>query len=385
MWRFEDAKCIRSPGKPNYGMACARRAKHPRDLFDVNMIGDVVHTDAPDKLRHGKAFQFEVENHMPNAAGARAVPAGRQSKDQGRSDHAAKGIGYRKIAREVGLGVGTVMRPTAPPGDRPPSGTQARARKAGTAQSEILIKSVTIGPGMALLPGWPHTFMRMRPPESPGPRLYSLMTNICLEAAHSELLQQLCVRLPRRMIGIMASITPSAKGTQFLLAFRAALSAWLALGSFAGLVACGPDTDSVPRAGAAHSPTKQMQRLRQDADQGSRLAQYVLGVMYQLGEIVPQDYAEAAKWVQRAADQDFTVAQFVLGEMYAVGHGVPNDDVRAHMWLSLSETRAAHIDGAQKLENDARAMRTMLEVRMKPAQIAEAQQLAGEWKPKPER
>ena len=91
----------------------------------------------------------------------------------------------------------------------------------------------------------------------------------------------------------------------FLLAFRAALSAWLALGSFAGLVACGPvDTDSAPRDRAAHPPTKQMQRFRQDADQGSRLAQYVLGVMYQLGEIVPQDYAEAAKWVQHAADQD---------------------------------------------------------------------------------
>jgi TPR repeat protein len=148
----------------------------------------------------------------------------------------------------------------------------------------------------------------------------------------------------------MASITTRAHGTQFLLAFRAALSAWLALGSFAGLVACGPDIDSAPRDRAAHSPTKQMQRLRQDADQGSRLAQYVLGVMYQLGEIVPQDYAEAVKWVRRAADQDFTVAQFVLGEMYAVGHGVPEDDVRAHMWLSLSETRAAHIGSAEARE-----------------------------------
>ena len=71
--------------------------------------------------------------------------------------------------------------------------------------------------------------------------------------------------------------------------------------------------------------------------------------------------------------------------MYAVGHGVPEDDVRAHMWLSLSETRAAHIEGAQKLESDARAMRTTLELRMTPAQIAEAQKLASEWKPKPER
>src|SRR4051812_12744129 len=93
---------------------------------------------------------------------------------------------------------------------------------------------------------------------------------------------RLPTRVSRKMIGIMASIT-RVRAARFLLTFRAALSAWLVLGSFAGLVACGPvDTDSAPRDRAAsHPPTNQLQRLRQDADQGSRLAQYVLGVMYQ--------------------------------------------------------------------------------------------------------
>jgi TPR repeat protein len=57
-----------------------------------------------------------------------------------------------------------------------------------------------------------------------------------------------------------------------------------------------------------------LHRLRENTDEGSRLAQYLLGVMYQLNEIVPQDYAEAAKWVHRAAEQGLAVAQFVLGE-----------------------------------------------------------------------
>ena len=107
--------------------------------------------------------------------------------------------------------------------------------------------------------------------------------------------------------------------------------------------------------------------------------------MFQLGEIVPQDYAEAAKWVYRAADQGLAVAQFVLGEMYASGQGVPEDIVRAHMWLNLSEAQAAQIEGGQKLARDAQEMRDALAGAMTPAQIAEAQQLAREWKPKPER
>jgi uncharacterized protein len=86
--------------------------------------------------------------------------------------------------------------------------------------------------------------------------------------------------------------------------------------------------------------------------------------LYQLGEVVPQDHSEAVKWFSRAADQGLTVAQFALGGMYAFGHGVPGDIVRAHMWLDLSAALAR---------------------KMTPAQIAEAQHLAREWKPKPER
>ena len=58
------------------------------------------------------------------------------------------------------------------------------------------------------------------------------------------------------------------------------------------------------------------------------------------------------------------------------GYGVQQDYVQAHMWYNLS---AAQGWGA------AAEARTMLERAMTPAQIAEAQKLAREWKPKPER
>ena len=47
--------------------------------------------------------------------------------------------------------------------------------------------------------------------------------------------------------------------------------------------------------------------------------------MYENGQGVPQDYAEAVKWYREAADQDDTDAQFNLGLMYENGDGVPRN------------------------------------------------------------
>jgi TPR repeat protein len=116
-----------------------------------------------------------------------------------------------------------------------------------------------------------------------------------------------------------------------------------------------------------------MKWLRLAADQGLAEAQGLLGVMYHEGQGVPQDYAEAVKWSLLAADRGVFQAQGVLGLMYYEGQGVPQDYVRAHMWLNLA---AAH--GPK----EATATRDSVAAKMTPAQIAEAQKLAREWKPK---
>ena len=46
-----------------------------------------------------------------------------------------------------------------------------------------------------------------------------------------------------------------------------------------------------------------MKLFRLAADQGDAKAQYSLGVMYDQGEGVPQDYAEAVKWYRLAANR----------------------------------------------------------------------------------
>jgi TPR repeat protein len=59
--------------------------------------------------------------------------------------------------------------------------------------------------------------------------------------------------------------------------------------------------------------------------------------MYLKGSGVPQDDAEAVKWIQRAATQGDAYAQYNLGLMYAQGRGViVKDERQAIGWLTKS-------------------------------------------------
>jgi uncharacterized protein len=117
--------------------------------------------------------------------------------------------------------------------------------------------------------------------------------------------------------------------------------------------------------------------FRKAADQGLAVAQSELGVSYRSGRGVTQDDAEAAKWFRKAADQGDDKGQYNLGLLYASGQGVPQDYVLAHMWFNLSAAQG------NQLATYSRDF--MAEHHMTPAQIAEAQKLAREWTPKPER
>jgi TPR repeat protein len=105
--------------------------------------------------------------------------------------------------------------------------------------------------------------------------------------------------------------------------------------------------------------------------------------MYTLGHGVPKNYAAAASWYRKAAEQGHASAQFNLGLMYSSGGGVPQDYVQAHKWFNLAASR---FDATAKVNRDkAVSNRDGVTARMTPAQIAEAEKLAREWKPKSER
>ena len=62
--------------------------------------------------------------------------------------------------------------------------------------------------------------------------------------------------------------------------------------------------------------------------------------------------------------------------MYAKGQGVPQDYVQAHKWFNL----AAATSTSKPDHDNAVKARDNVAARMTPAQIAEAQKLAREWK-----
>jgi hypothetical protein len=132
--------------------------------------------------------------------------------------------------------------------------------------------------------------------------------------------------------------------------------------------------------GVRQDDAEALKWFRLAADRGDAVAEFNLGVMYAEGRGVPQDNAEAAKWYRLAADQGNPQAQYNLGLWYAQGDGGSPDNVHAHMWLNLAAARFPTSDTRNR--SAAAASRDAVASNMTSDQIAEAQRLAREWKPK---
>jgi TPR repeat protein/S1-C subfamily serine protease len=124
------------------------------------------------------------------------------------------------------------------------------------------------------------------------------------------------------------------------------------------------------------------------AKQGNIKAQGQLASIYRIGQGVPQDYKEAVKWYTKAAEQGGTSDQFSLGLMYEDGKGVPQNYIEAYKWLNLAaaqgitgDTEDIRVATKNIIDLSAKA-RDRLKELMSPAQIAEAQRLSKEFKPK---
>ena len=100
----------------------------------------------------------------------------------------------------------------------------------------------------------------------------------------------------------------------------------------------------------------------------------VLGLLVVLPPILSSTYAAPDR---KAADQGDASAQYNLGGMYYSGKGVVQNFVQAHKWCNLA---AANLTGAPR-ESAAKRI-DILERKMTKAQVAEAQKIAQEWKPK---
>ncbi|MGV7230061.1 MAG: tetratricopeptide repeat protein, partial [Nitrospirales bacterium] len=68
------------------------------------------------------------------------------------------------------------------------------------------------------------------------------------------------------------------------------------------------------------------------AQQGDVKAQFNMGILYEKGQGVPQDFQEAFRWYYLAAAQGDASTQNVLGMLYEYGQGVPQDYPQALYW-----------------------------------------------------
>ena len=109
---------------------------------------------------------------------------------------------------------------------------------------------------------------------------------------------------------------------------------------------------------------------RKAAEQGNVDAQYNLGVKYEYGKGVAQDYKQAVAWYRKAAEQGDVDAQRILGMMYDNGVGVVQDNKLAYVWSSVSAANG---------DVKAATNRDLFAKRLSPAVLAEAQALAGQY------
>ena len=116
-----------------------------------------------------------------------------------------------------------------------------------------------------------------------------------------------------------------------------------------------------------NAPISEVQKA---AEQGDAKAQNMLGLRYQVGIGVAQDYKQAVAWYRKAAEQGEANAQFNLGAMYEQGKGVVQDNKLAYVWSSVSATNG---------DVEAATKRDLFAKRLSPAVLAEAQALAGQY------
>jgi hypothetical protein len=119
------------------------------------------------------------------------------------------------------------------------------------------------------------------------------------------------------------------------------------------------------------------ERLLERARQGDAEAQFDLAKNYETGRIgLPKDFAQAEHWYREAAAQGEPFAQASLGIMFNFGKGVHQDYVQACMWYEIA---IAHSTGGDR--DTIVEMRDNVAQQMTPEQIGEARKLAGQWKP----
>lgn len=108
------------------------------------------------------------------------------------------------------------------------------------------------------------------------------------------------------------------------------------LAGFVPLILYAQDFEEGKAAYEAKDYNKALEILQPLAADGNSQAQVTLGIMYDYGQGVTKDPAEAMKWYIKAAEQGIPVVQHDVGVKYFQGSGVKQDYLEAAKWWELS-------------------------------------------------
>lgn len=84
--------------------------------------------------------------------------------------------------------------------------------------------------------------------------------------------------------------------------------------------------------GVAVEPAKAIEWYKRAGEAGYLPAWNDLAILYELGKIVPQDFAVAVRYYRQAAEVGFPKAEYNLGRLYQLGRGIPQDQQEALRW-----------------------------------------------------
>ncbi len=115
--------------------------------------------------------------------------------------------------------------------------------------------------------------------------------------------------------------------------------------------------------------------FRRAAEKGYAKAQYHLAFSFHQGRGVQRSQSEALKWYNLAAAQGNAAAQYNLGKIYAHGLVVRRDLVEAYKWLALAAEDASSIAPLAARDRD------LLVPKLTPEQLEVAEQRVKDWRP----
>lgn len=126
--------------------------------------------------------------------------------------------------------------------------------------------------------------------------------------------------------------------------------------------------------GVPHDPARAYSLFMKAAAQDQIYAEYAVGLALETGDGVTENLTEAEKWYRKSAEHGAALAQYRLAKLYSSGSAGKQDQVKALMWALLAQKGGS---------GDAAAMVQQCRNGMDASHIAQAEEQAARFKPRP--